>query len=137
MVAVREKARGRRRKEKVELDRGTAAGEDDVVDMRGRGDVGAGKTGAEADVGSGGAGPKTDERLRSALRDGDLGRGGVPASSTVTLDALLDGRRKSPLLLDLTDLPEGAGLGARLPAPPLPPPSGRADVERESRLDSA
>lgn len=130
LVAVREKARGRRRKEKVELDRGSAGDDDDAVDDRGRGEAGAGRAGTEADVESGRGCAKPDERLRSALNEGDLGTGGVLPSSAVILEALLDGRRKSPLLLDLTDLADGAGLGARLPL------SGSADVERESRFDS-
>lgn len=105
----REKPRARVMNEKADPDRG-----------RGGGGGEDGRDGIDGDLIE--AGAVTDRRFLSMPSDGDSGAAG--SSSLPFLDDL----RNRVLLLDLTDLDEGAGLGARLPV------RGRADVERESRF---
>lgn len=105
----REKPRARVMNENADPDRG-----------RGGGGGEGGRDGIDGDLVVGGA--VTDRRFLSMPSDGDSGTSG--SSSLPFFDDL----RNKRLLLDLTDLDDGAGLGARLPV------RGRADVERESKF---
>jgi hypothetical protein len=89
---------------------------------------------ASGNFGGGGGGDEmaADERFLRREKDGDFGIARVELTTSVsTFFPFFEPLRDKRLRLDLPDFVDGAGLGARFP----PPPTGRADVERERMFE--